>query len=378
MDRPTVRKTAPSGFTLVEMLVVIVIISILVGLTAAALGPARRAARNAAIVAEITKFEMALDTYKTEHNALPPTFVDVNIFTERGDAALEPFQIDARNAVVRHLREMFPKYTPGRVRGGNNPEGRPDNTPFEKFANDVYYAYKHPTTGDPTVDPLLFDPASALVFWLGGLPEQVPDRTALLDGSAQWIPAGFHADPEMPFKPGTPRTDPLFDFVPERIVFLEQHLMLPWDSASNPVDRYLRYYPDHVDAPYVYFKSRRRGANWQYGSEPVDIGGGTIRYVPFSYYHARTDITDEIGNNICVAYRDSQNPPFWRNHDSYQIIAAGLDGLFGSVAPTASGEDHLADPSGLYRITKTAGNFSDFDYDNLANFSGGKLGDEIE
>ncbi|HUT94989.1 MAG TPA: prepilin-type N-terminal cleavage/methylation domain-containing protein [Thermoguttaceae bacterium] len=370
---PADHKTARNAFTLVEMLVVIVIIGILVGLTAAALGPARRAARNAAVNAEIKQLDMDLQNYRNEFGELPPTFIDVNIVVEQPSNPLGPtLQADARNAVIRHLRKAFPRYVPGQIRGRTgafppntnpNPDGLPDNLdgtggPYDGFANDVWYAYNR------TIDPRLFDPASALVFWLGGLPEQVPAV------GGQWIPAGFHSDPQMPFKPGTPRKQPLFEFKAERIVLEEMHYSIPWDNASPPTTRYLRYYPDKVEAPYVYFKARRRGANWQYGAE-LDAKPNPT-YVPYAYFHSL--VADNLDTmNICVAYRDPQSPPFWRNYDTYQIIAAGLDGQFGKTPPKD------ANGIAVYRVTKTAVNFSDDDRNNLANFcEAATLEDEIE
>ncbi|NQU09644.1 hypothetical protein HQ590_02550, partial [bacterium] len=270
----------------------------------------------------------------------------------------------ARNAIIRHLRRAFPRYVPGRIRNAlasPNPDGLPIGVVadgfFDEFANDVYYRYSG------VIDPRLFDPASALVFWLGGLPESYT-------AGGQWIPAGFHSDPEMPFKSGTPRNEPLFDFEAERIVISETHYSIPWDDTSAPTLRYLRYLPAKVEAPYVYFRARRRGANWQYAFESDPNGTP----VPYAYYHS---VVDGNLDNICVAYRDPQNPPYWRNYDAYQIIAAGLDGQFG-MGPHRIPPD---DPAGLARnrVTKTAVNFSDFDFDNLTNFcDGATLEDEIE
>ena len=375
MDMPANLKVARNAFTLVEMLVVIVIIGILVGLTAATLGPARVAARNGAINAEIKQLDMDLQNYKNEFGELPPTFIDINIVEETGDdSAFQGRQDDARNAVIRHLRKAFPRYVPGRPRG--NPPANPDTLPcvadgtgdvYDEFANDVYYAYKHPITGVPSIDPRLFDPASALVFWLGGLPEQVPAV------GGQWIPAGFHSDPQMPFKTGAPRKQPLFEFKADRVE-REQALVscYPWHASSLPAVHHLRYYPKSVKAPYVYFRARRRGANWQYCVEwdATPPPAGPIP-VPYAYYHI---VMDGEPDNICVAYRDPQDPPYWRNYDTYQIIAAGLDGHFGNVAPL--------DSAGLARnrVTKTKGGyFSDYDSDNLANFcEAATLEDEIE
>jgi len=382
MHTPADRKTACSGFTLVEMLVVITIIGILVGFTAVYLGPVRVAARNAAINVEIDQLEMSLENYKNEYDDYPPTFIDVNLVAELGDTVPNrDRQNDARNAVIRHLRRAFPRYVPGRIRNAlpsPNPDGLPnvaDGTgdTFDEFANDVYYYNMHPQpfTGTPTIDPRGFDPASALVFWLGGLPEAPPGA------GGQWIPAGFHSDPEMPFKPGTPRNQPLFDYDPERIAVGEHHCTIPWDSTTapdpsmDPPNRFLRYYPDHVDAPYVYFRARRRGANWQYCVE----WDPEPKPVPYAYYHA---IVNGNLDNICVAYRDPQTPPYWREHEKYQIIAAGLDGQFGTLPPRIPPDD----PSGgvaQHRVTKTAVNFSEADFDNLANFcTAATLEKEIE
>ena len=59
-------KPAPSGFTLIEMLVVVVIIAILVGLLLPVLALARRRAKEAATSAEIKNLEDALTHYRTD------------------------------------------------------------------------------------------------------------------------------------------------------------------------------------------------------------------------------------------------------------------------------------------------------------------------
>ena len=324
---------AREGFTLVEMLVVIVIIGILTGLILGAVVRARSAASIAVVKGEIAQMDTALQNYQNEFTELPPDF---------GHA----------DAVERHLRKAFPRYAPNGDRLGNRAtDGRPNGTFYERFANDVYDAY------GGTIDPMLFDPASALVFWLGGLPEAVPGA------GAQWIPAGFHADPTFPFRQGLPRTKALFDFDAARIAAVESHYSDPNDSTSAPVLRFLRYYPRGVEAPYAYFKSHRASGTWQYQDE-VSPG----RWFQHAYQHAI--VGAPLGNN-CVPYRDPQNPPAWRNHDTCQIVSAGLDGQFGNLLP-----DNGASPN--YRFSITAGNFTQGDYDNITNFSERTLEDEIE
>ena len=349
MDTSANARSASKGFTLVEMLIVITIIGILMAFLTGAVIVTRTTARNATVEAEIRTFENALQEYKVEFTELPPTFWSIDIVIERsGDLVL---QTTCRNAVVRHLRKAFPRYVPGlvRYRGASpNPDARPDNTAYEKFANDIWYAYGR------TIDPLKFDAASSLPFWLGGLPEQIP-------GGGQWIPAGFHTDPEMPFKPGLPRTGSRFPFDPDRIEVVEVHYSDPNNASSPPVPRFLRYYPDKVTVPYAYFKPHRIQGVWQYL-----VFDSTPRQHQYDYQHAI--VGQELGNN-CVPYRDPQSPPRWRNHDTCQIIAGGLDGHFGNLVP-----DNGAAP--LYRFTKTFVGFTKPDYDNLANFCKGRLQDE--
>jgi prepilin-type N-terminal cleavage/methylation domain-containing protein len=367
MNAPAQRKPSAKGFTLVEMLVVIVIIGILAGMTAAVLGPARAAARRAVVTAELKQLDMALENYKSEYGEYPPSFVDINIVAERGGDPI--VQQDARDAVARHLRKAFPRYIPGRQRSGwtdPNPDTRPDVTPFDKFANDVYYSYGRtidPAQSDSSQPLKSFDAASSLVFWLGGLPETVPAA------GGSWIPAGFNSDPQMPFKPGGPRTEPLFKFVPDRLVVQETHYI----SSTKTTFRYLHYYPDKIEAPYVYFKSHRRRGVWQYGA--IDSTGA---FSPYWYHHA----LEPASQNFCVPYRDRQDPPFWREAEKYQIITAGLDGQFGTTPPI----DTRPGGGALYRLTKVpicrsaAGDvpWSEFEYDNLTNFCKGTLEDEIE
>lgn len=342
MGAPANVDPARKGFTLVEMLVVIVIIGILTSLITGAVIRSRYVARLTVVRTEITELDMKVRDYKNNYGQVFPSFANV-------DSADAQLRDAAQAAVIRHLRKAFPRYVPGSYPGNSG------TTDYEKFAQDVSLAY------GGAVDPMRFDAASTLVFFLGGLPE-----TAATTGA--WVPAGFHADPTFPFKPGLPRKNPVFEFDPKRIVLQEQHYSDPNDASSAPVTRYLRYYPSGVEAPYVYFKPQRitsLGSRWQYGALN---SGSPPRLVQYSYQHA---IVGEPLRNNCVPYRAPTDPPLWMNHDSYQIIAAGFDGQFGTVPP-----DDGTNP--IYRFAETGANFSRNDYDNLANFCERMLQDDIE
>jgi prepilin-type N-terminal cleavage/methylation domain-containing protein len=127
------RGRSAAGFTLVELLVVIVIIGILASLiTAAAIGAINRA-KQVALMAEMADLQRGLELVKTHFGAYPPDWTD-------------------RAAMGPYLRRAYPK-----ARGWlskpnwllNNPE---------------------------------MNPSTALVFWLGGC----PGETGFADDSASW------------------------------------------------------------------------------------------------------------------------------------------------------------------------------------------------
>jgi prepilin-type N-terminal cleavage/methylation domain-containing protein len=62
-----------SGFTLVELLVVIVIISLLAALITPAVMAGMRAAKRATITAEISSLHQAIETYKAQYGSYPPS-----------------------------------------------------------------------------------------------------------------------------------------------------------------------------------------------------------------------------------------------------------------------------------------------------------------
>ena len=68
---PTVARRG--GFTLVELLAVIMIIALLAGLLTPAVMRSLSSARSAAVRAEIDLLHMAVMNYKNEHGSFPPS-----------------------------------------------------------------------------------------------------------------------------------------------------------------------------------------------------------------------------------------------------------------------------------------------------------------
>ena len=108
-----------SGFTLVELLVVITIIGVLAALITPAVFQARRTGQISAIKAEIDLLHMAMMHYKNEYGSFPPC--------TSGIASSQPGP--------RHIRRLFPRTS-------------------------ATYA---PAAGTPSTTP-----ANALVGWLAG------------------------------------------------------------------------------------------------------------------------------------------------------------------------------------------------------------------
>jgi prepilin-type N-terminal cleavage/methylation domain-containing protein len=312
------------GFTLVEMLTVVVIIGILASLVTGAVIAAKRKAIIALTGIELNEFDRGLKAYKEGRASYPPDFAGI------GPSNPAAVRDRARWAVIRHLETAFPRY---RV---------PGTTLNEKWTNLTTRLLAYGVILDD------LDPSAALVFWLGGLP----------DGAGSTRLIGFSANVQDPFyfedlnknnkyDPGQDqlgsRLPALFEFKPERLKL---------------VDGVLRYFPDiggsGENAPYVYF----RAGSGMYGFRAQD---GT--YVPHPGF-ASTAHPEWGATGPCRDTRvplSGSNPPFdWANRDSFQTRAAGLDGIFGTGVLFPAGDDY-----------DTAS------FDDQTNFSAGTLEDKM-
>ena len=322
------KTTRPRGFTLVEMLVVIVIIGILASLITGAVIGARRTVKNAAIKMEIEQLQGALQKYKTLYGEYPPDFAFVTNTVD------DDLRNASQDAVIRHLKRRFPRYQIDAA-----VTTLPDDDAWLEFVADL--------TAEYSVDPDSFDPGTALTFWLGGLPE-VDDDTIL---------AGFHADGSNPFRTGIPRDTEsrLFDFNPASLRAGPGYWHCIAQSGGSQ------------SAPYVYFRSHRLAASTRYEYGEVKDPSGAPTFEPSK----RNFTIDGIDYGTAVPYMDtggSGDPAvvtstrYWQSSETFQVIHPGLDGMFGAT-------NDFRDVSGT--------GFDENDFDNLASFTTGTLEDDL-
>ncbi|MEN6405449.1 MAG: prepilin-type N-terminal cleavage/methylation domain-containing protein [Thermoguttaceae bacterium] len=316
------------GFTLVEMLVVITIIGILAGLTAAAAIAARNRARIAAISIELNSLDMAMKAYKEKFGEYPPDFSGL------GGSAAD--QTAARQAIVRHLMRVFPRYTRGAT--------------WNDFVADVSNA----TTGW-NVDPTKFGnqgPFFSIAFWLGGMPTfaQVTTGTVVSEFS------GFSADPTNPFNRSTSRISPIL-----------AEIDLSRVSVDTGRGFGIRYWPTGAvgdvttgTAPgaVVYFRAEN-------GVYRIDgTTGGNLKSV--------TDTDSTVvypAGNTRIGFNGTSGSNSWINPRSFQILSSGMDVTYGSLTSSTTTYPGLAFPTGE--------NYSDRTFDDITNFSNGTMEDAI-
>ncbi len=321
------------GFTLMEMLVVILIIAILAGLISTAAIQARKRTKAAAIGMEIKQLSLALGNYKTQFGEYPPDFSDSS---DTG-----------KLAILRHLSRAFPRFV---ITGSTVAQQ------WQNLRDEIF------TTTNNAVDiinGITLDPSTALRFWLGGMPD------------AQGRPIGFSQDPAHPFdNTSTSRIGPFFEFDPARL-------------PSQPPSELGKYYPPGVPAgsgmPYVYFHAEQGQPQPKREYYNLSYSGNTPVYT--------FKPLDSLDPKPYKPYWDQRNMG-WVNPDSFQILCCGLDGKFGkeNVYPTGIIQKPITDPTlpadvlaalntNIIRTIDNPGNFDHLD--DQTNFTSGTIGDDI-
>ena len=317
------RKKFPSrnprgGFTLVELLVVIVVITILAGMLFAGIQAARGAARRAQVSHEISQIGVGLATFKQDFHAdVPSSFV---LFEDRSSYFLPANQSQIRVRQSQALiRRIWPQFD------------------FSQAPVDL--------NGNATTDDVIvLQGAECLVFFLGGV------ETLNVNDPA---PTGFSENPRDPFAPGGNREGPFMELDIGRFV----------DVDNDGAPEYLDPIPGQV-MPIQYFSSNdgrgysAQGPDGNWGVAGTDDDG--VNGVDDFGEAGWPGSDDEVIAGGCAPYylqftSISDNRP--HNPNTYQIITPGVDGDFG-IGGLYNGESI---PIG--QVNRTA------ERDNMTNFA---------
>lgn len=353
-----------SGFTLMELMVVILIISILMGMMIYAVIGTKGPVTSAAVLNEINNLTAAVQNYKSDTMGYPPS---------AGDAYSNPNDVNSgREArILQHLKLAYPAFVVGS---------------YANLKKTITTNYNYLSMSG-SVTPLnldTLDQAEAVVFWLSGLPTPYNANGSRLASRKLF---GFHANPKNPFQLDTAtsnnaatiaiqyRTSPgkYFDFDEARLT--------DYDN-----DGWLEYVPNLTvasdrPAPYVYFDAALYSqGSWGRGTAP----SGTQPIPPYTGYPSTTSsnysqLMSEWGLAVPYATFVDSNiataPIEWQNPNSFQIICAGIDGQYGSVVSTAVRLPVFPNTS-TFRGNGfgTMGSYDEEEMDNLTNFAERAIG----
>ncbi len=378
MDR---RRPSRLGFTLVELLMVVVIIGILVGLLVPTIAAAFRRAKEASVTAELNNLAAALAAFKNQYGDYPPSRI---ILPEQGfttflsnatghgitgadgnDTDMTDTQLAQRSLL--YLRKFWPRAN------------------FMSATTTAFNDFNGNGHNDGTI---ILSGSECLAFFLGGIP--------IINGGAVIGVSGFSKSPTNPFvnnTVSTNRTVPNYEFTTGRLVDQDGDLV---PSYIDPIDT-----ASGNRSAYAYFSSY--GTN---GYDPNDVNGnghaaagGTV--IPELEDDGTTDVERGFlvnfpvfvsGSATSATYAISPGPnPYtagppavgtvsWINPNSFQLFSSGQDrlwGLGGTFVPSGGSGSRLpilpnaVDPGNIHNDATT--NVRGREGDNLTNFAAGRL-----
>lgn len=315
-----------SGFTLIELMIVIVIITLLVGLVLPGVISAFRTARVAEVRKDISDLETGITTFKQSFGIEPPS--RITLYAAPADWTSAMYSPENKRSLGL-LRQMWPKFDFAKCGGAS------DGTNF--LLTDL--------TGTST--PVTLNGAECLVFFLGGI----------IDGSSGGL-VGFAKDPARPFAQAsgtgaiTNREGPFFTFKGARV------------SAGNFNGRLVNTsgnaaFPEYKDPltqqtkPYLYFSASTGSYATQATNTALPISATNpwvnvdcLGIMPNAYY---SKFLNTVPPQMSVPYKPK----------GIQIISPGPD--------TNYGFGGLFDPDKVSALPLD-------DKDNITNFHPGRLG----
>lgn len=318
------------GFTLIEIMVVIVIIAVLLSLLLPAISGARRRARVAQVRGEIGTLESAIASFRTEFGIEPPGSIRLYATPSGWNTPVSGRDEAIRVASRAYIRQVWPQFD------------------FNTTAGGAFWTGTKDLNG-----------AECLVFFLGGVSDPSSGTNLI----------GFSKNPSIPFaQSGASRIKPFFDFAPSRLV----------DKDGDQFPEYVDPIPSQT-SPYLYFDSND-GRGYSTSSITNDWCNTDCYYDGFSGATSYGSSTWANGNWMKHPYftsfavtgaipaRIAGSTPFMPK--KYQIISPGFGGASAASPDKAYGIGGYFDPKKPTDLTLTP------DGDNITNFHPGTLSGE--
>lgn len=328
-----IRNRRRRGFTLVELLMVMMIIAILAALLMSGVQSAWVSVGRARVLSELSQLETALNSYKSDKGEFPPSLAGPQF------GALATVNVTTRsNQLMSHLSRAFPRFI-------NRANFINTATSAEFPVRNLGGTPSAPTYATKNLNLKNLDPAESYLFFLNGLP--------ILQNNVPQGFDGFNADPVNPLVPppnptsssqtGRTRTRPLFDVDPKRLV----------DKDGDGFPEYLP--ADKSAAPIVYFVSGQYASS---ATLPETFPAISTDQTGQGSYAANWGYAAPYANRKPTAVADADA---WKNPQGIQLIAAGTDGKYGPATPPTA-----------FRLIPSS--LSKEEGDNLTNFHSSNLG----